>query len=132
MQAEFIAFNGDWHKDCSQCGGHFGGECKDDLAVFFARDAGKIDGLDSVCKSCRKRYRQANKTKELARWKKTYAPKTEARKRAMVRSQTRRKYGSAHKLMCTKCKVTQASEWHHVIYTTDGAVPLCGPCHELM
>lgn len=110
--------------ECSKCRLFLDPSC-------FARDKNKAHGLDYVCKSCRREYRQKNKDKELARWKRNYAPGTKQREKAMVRSQTRRKYGSAKKYKCflPGCE-SQAEEWHHIKYETDSVVALCSNCHE--
>lgn len=96
--------------------------------MFFAKDSTKPLGLDRVCKDCRRLYRQVNKAKELARWKRNYMPGSEQRKKHITRSQTRRKYGSAKEHIC-RCG-RKAEEWHHIEYITNGAIPLCHVCHE--
>lgn len=106
-------------------------KCKTEKELtFFAKDSCRVDKLDAICKACRKQYRQQNKDKELERWKRNYAPGTEQRRKAMVRSMTRKKHGQASNYMCVKCKEARAEEWHHIIYKIDGAVPLCHVCHE--
>lgn len=95
----------------------------------FCKSKNKPLGLDSACKDCRKIYRQENKEKELARWKRNYLPGTAARRMHIVRSMTRRKHGPAKKHMCSRCNIRQALEWHHIEYKTDTVIALCEPCH---
>lgn len=104
----------------------------DRMLQFFTKQKSKKDGLDCICKRCRRHYRQLNKDKELLRWNKYYAKGTEARKRHIIRSQTRRKHGPANQFICKKCNSSIADEWHHETYTTDGAIPVCHPCHEMI
>jgi hypothetical protein len=94
----------------------------------FAKDRTKSSGLDRICRACRKAYRAKNKDKELARWKRNYAPGSEQRRKHIVRSQTRKKYGSARKHVCS-CG-NPATEWHHIKYEIDSVVALCHECHE--
>lgn len=54
--AEFISFNGHWHKKCCRCQTEFGAtDSKEGLIVFFNRNKAKKDGLDPTCKQCRKK-----------------------------------------------------------------------------
>jgi hypothetical protein len=129
MKAEFQEFNGNWFKLCPKCGSNYGANSIVGLLEFFRKDRTKIDGIDCVCKICKKSYRKNNKNKELNRWKNYYAPGTEARKRHNVRSQTRRKYGSAKNHKCHICELA-ANEWHHIEYKIDSVIPLCSSCHE--
>lgn len=104
-------------------------KCRNFLdSKFFAKDRTKPLGIDRICKECRKFYRQANKEKELIRWKRNYAPGSEQRKKHVIRSKTRIKYGSASTKTCY-CG-SPAAEWHHTKYETDKAVALCHDCHE--
>ena len=130
MKAEYIEFNGEWHKDCSTCKTPYGAETLEGLFTFFQKDrCNEGDGLDVVCKRCRKEYRQKNKSTELKRWKRYYAPGTENYKRFRVRVATRDKYGPASIHRCPDCG-KQAQEWHHTTYKVDTVVPLCRPCHK--
>lgn len=52
MQAEFIEFNSEWHKDCLKCKAPFGASSKDGLSTFFYRDKGRRDGFYDNCKNC--------------------------------------------------------------------------------
>jgi hypothetical protein len=131
VKAKYIAFNCEWHKDCAKCGNYFASDSIVGLTAFFARDSSKSDKLDAVCKKCRASYRIEHKTNEQLRWKRYYAPGSENRKRHVVRSQTRRKFGSAKQQQCIKCN-NNAEEWHHVLYKTDAAIPLCRHCHRLV
>lgn len=128
MKAEQIEFNGDWHKDCARCKKPYGAYTLLGLESFFPKDHRKPDGFAHTCKACKRVERKNNGSKELARWKRNYAPGTEQRKKHVIRSQTRRKYGSAKKHLCACGK--QAAEWHHLEYATDKVVPLCEPCHS--
>lgn len=97
-------------------------------AKFFTKDSTKPSGYDSICKTCRKAYRMINKDKELARWKRNYMPGSNQRKKHVIRSRTRNKYGSAKERICTCGK--PALEWHHFAYEVDAVVALCHTCHE--
>src|ERR1019366_3792504 len=92
-------------------------------------DKRKPLGVAHACKECKRNERISKRDGELKRWKAYYAPGSKNRKRHVVRSQTRRKHGSAKEHACLFCG-EQAEEWHHVEYITDGAIPICGPCHE--
>lgn len=128
MKAEYIDFNGDWFKSCGRCGKHYGSGSLNGLSVFFPKDSRKLDGFDAACKMCKKIYRQANKAKELDRWKRHNGPGTEGRKKHLVRDRTRKKYGPAKNNLCKGCN-SPAQEWHHMEYKVDSAIPLCEPCH---
>ncbi len=111
-------------KRCPQCDITYENE-----RTSFVRDRHKKSGLDSICKNCRKEYRKKNKDRELSRWKQYYSPNSEARKRHMIRSLTRKKHGSAKLHKCNHCG-SAAEEWHHTEYKVDTAIPLCSNCHE--
>lgn len=129
MKAEYIEFNGHWHKDCSKCKKAYGAESFEELKLFFTIDKRKSDGLDSACKDCKKQYRQNNKQKELHRWKRNYMPGSVNRQKHIIRSMTRRKFGSAKNQLCKHCN-NPAEEWHHVVYQVDSVIALCQSCHE--
>ena len=129
MKAEYISFNGDWHKNCSRCEQHYGANSLSDLSAFFPKDKRKHDGFADACKKCKSNERKIKKDQELSRWKKYYSSGSEARKRHIVRSQTRRKYGSAKNKNCKFCN-NKAQEWHHIKYETDSVIALCSNCHE--
>lgn len=130
MKAEYIGFNGDWHKDCSKCKTPYGAETLEGLFTFFQKDrCNEGDGLDVVCKRCRKEYRQKNKEKELARWKQYYEPGSENHKRFLVRQATRDKYGPAKNQTCAFCE-KRADEWHHLEYKVDSVIAVCEGCHH--
>ena len=95
----------------------------------FPRDKRKPNGVAYTCKDCKKIERRIKRDKELKRWKTYYAPDTEARRRHIVRSQTRRKFGKASDHKCLSCG-SDAQEWHHYEYKTDSAISLCANCHE--
>ena len=98
--------------------------------AFFPKDKRKLEGLAHTCKSCKSLERRGKADQELARWKRNYAPGTEARKKHIIRGQTRKKYGSAKHHLCKTCG-NQAAEWHHTEYKVDSVIPLCEGCHEL-
>lgn len=131
MLAEYQKFNGNWFKDCGKCKKPYGAENIYGLFYFFNKDKSRSDGFDAICKECRKKYRKINSKKEKLRWNRYYAPGTDARKRHIIRSQTRKKYGSAKKLNCKKYG-NKANEWHHLEYKKEMAIPLCHKCHELI
>lgn len=104
-------------------------QCKNEkLYSLFARDRNKPLGLDKTCKACRKQYRLNNKDKELARWKKSYAPGTLQRTKHVIRSLTRAKHGSAKNHICF-CG-NAAEEWHHIEYKVDSVIAVCAECHH--
>lgn len=129
MKAEYISFNGDYHKDCSRCGTKYGStNGLQGLSEFFPKDKRKSDGFAYTCKRCKAGERKTKVKEELARWKKYYAPGTEARKRHIIRSQTRKKFGSAKLQICQNCNL-MANEWHHIEYKIDTVIALCEKCH---
>ena len=130
MIAKYQTINSIWLKICSKCKHTFNsqGPNIESLKAFFTNDKRKLDGLDCVCRQCRKIYRDSNKSKETARWSRNVAPGSPARKRHIVRSSTRKKFGTAKKQKCFYCQ-SSAKEWHHFKYTVSTVIPLCGPCH---
>ncbi len=105
--------------------------CKENKELsLFPKDKRKPLGVSYACKECKRIERHGKKDLELKRWKAYYAPGSDNRKRHVVRSQTRRKYGSAKKQLCILC-YRLACEWHHKKYTTDDVVALCKGCHLL-
>lgn len=97
----------------------------------FPKDSRKPNGYAYACKECKSKERKNKQDIELARWKKYYAVGTEARKRHIVRSQTRKKFGSAKEQKCVNC-FKQAQEWHHIEYKVDEVIPVCRECHNLI
>lgn len=94
----------------------------------FPRDSSKTDGFAYSCKECKAIERKIKRKSELERWHRYYAKGSEARRRHCIRSQTRRKHGSAKLHKCSMCG-DGAKEWHHIEYKTDSVIPLCEPCH---
>lgn len=99
------------------------------MPLFYQRDPSQKDGLDCVCKECRRKYRQKNKGKELARWKRYSSPGSKGRRRHLVRAKTRAKFGKASDHLCAFCE-GRADEWHHLEYRWYAAIPLCRVHHH--
>ncbi len=96
--------------------------------IFFAKDKRKPLGIDAVCKSCRRLYRQANKHIELARWKRNYNDK---KHKARVSA---RWHFSAKDFDCAVigCEVT-GQELAHLDYDKPhDVIPLCEKHHTLL
>lgn len=104
-------------------------KCESDLdPIRFAKDKRKKSGLDGVCKSCRRKYRQANKASELARWRRNYNDlKHKARMKA-------RRNLSAKDFICAVigCE-KQGEELAHLDYTKPiDVIPMCEPHHTML
>lgn len=94
----------------------------------FAKDKRRIHGLDAICKDCRRKYRQANKHKELERWKRNYNDK-----KHKARIAARWEF-SAKEFICAVigCEAT-AQELAHLDYEKPkDVIPLCEMHHTLL
>lgn len=97
-------------------------------ATHFAKDKRKKSGHDTICKSCRRAYRQKNKHKELERWKRNYNDK-----KHKARVSARWEF-SAKDFICAVigCEA-QATELAHLDYDKPhDVIPMCEPHHTLL
>lgn len=108
-------------KLCNKCG-------LEKFESVFAKDKRRPSGIDSTCKDCRRAYRQANKHKELERWKRNYNAK-----KHLARISARWEF-SAKDFICAviECE-SPAQELAHLSYNKPKQViPLCEPHHTLL
>lgn len=94
----------------------------------FAKDKRRPLGIDTVCKDCRRAYRQKNKHKELDRWKRNYNDK---KHKARVSA---RWHFSAKDFECAVigCE-SGAMELAHLDYEKPhDVIPLCESHHTLL
>lgn len=123
MKAQYVEFNGDWHKDCSRCAKPYGAITLDGLSTFFKRDPGKADGFCPACKECDKRTTDRKKALvRKKRWLLMNGKKSEAR--------TKAKHAFPGPYECAVLICEEPAELHHVNYEEALAVvPLCKKHH---
>lgn len=130
MKAEFIAFNGDWFKDCTKCKKAYGAHSKDGLTEFFYRDGHRADGLMNDCKACcRKRKRKPETNRRIAKRKYERYPEqilAGNKFRAAIKAGKIKRQS-----VCEKCDSNFKVEGHHPDYSKPLEVMwLCKYCHN--
>lgn len=129
--AEYIEFNGEWHKDCSLCKAAFGASSKEGLATFFYRDKSRIDGFSYRCKKC-------ESVKDEKKWVRPEYGSVWARRRSPEKYKARYLLNNAvasGKIRkpdyCDSCKKCCNPHGHHADYTKPLNVDwLCTACHQ--
>lgn len=125
MKAEYIEFNGDWHKTCFKCRGNFGAHSCAGLSEFFYKDKSQPDGFKSRCKKCD----NIRRNKKTSKWAKEHYPEKYA-----ARSKLNNAAGTGRikkPKQCEHCNLESRLHGHHTDYSKPlDVIWLCNRCHR--